>query len=222
MLIAEELLIAATDASGRTLLPTSRNVVLAAAYLTELGLRERLTVDGRGRLQVLEAGSMGDPLLDDALVRFVQQAGKKPQDVLDRIGGALLQPTLDSLVRRELVRPEPVKVLGMALATRWPAVTTGPRTSVVADLAAVLTGARMPDERTGALVSLLHAGSALPRVVPKDQRPGLTDRELNKRAAQVLEGRWAADSVTRAVQQAAAAAAAAVAAGGDGGGGGGE
>lgn len=218
MLIAEELLVAATDAAGRSLLPATRNVVLGGAYLTELGLRERLTVDEKGRLQVLEAGSTDDPLLDDALVRFVKQAGKKPQDVLDGIGGALLQPTLDSLVRRELVRPEPVKVLGLRIATRWPSVTTGPRRTVVADLAAVLTGARVPDERTGALVSLLHAASALHHVVPKDQRPGLTDRELRKRAAQVFEGRWAALSVTRAVEQAAAA----VAAGGDGGGGGGE
>lgn len=214
MLVAEELLLVGTALDGRNLLSSHRPVVLAGALLTELVVRERLDLDERGRLRVVDGGTIGEPLLDDALVRFGQRAGKKPKDVLGKVGRALEQPLLDSLVRRELVRPEPVRALGMTLTTRWPALTTGPRDAVLTDLVRVLTGAQEPDSRTGALVSLLFAGDALPRVVTKDLRQGLTGRDLRRRAKEVTKGRWASEAVARAVQEATAATIAAVSAGG--------
>ena len=212
MLIAEELLLVGTDPEGRNLLSSHRNLALAGAYLSELSLQERLMIDERKRLAVVEGGSTGSELLDRALVLFGERAGKKPKDVLEKIGKQLLQPTLDSLVRQELVRPEPVKVVGIPLGTRWPAQTAGPRDRVLDELVQVLTGAREPDGRTGALVSVVHAVEALPRVVPKERRPGLTNRDVKRRGKEVLEGRWASQAVVKAVQEAAAAVMAATAA----------
>lgn len=204
MLIAEELLLVGSDERGRNLMGTSRNLAVAGAFLTELAVRERLAVQDK-RLRVLDPGSVGDHLLDDALVRFTEQEGKRPKDVLDRIGKQLHQPVLDSLVRQELVRPDPVKVLGVTLTTLWPALPGGRREAILADLGRVLTGAQEADTRTGALISLLHAVDALRKAVPEDLRPGLSTRDVKRRGKEVLEGRWAPESVARAVEEAAAA-----------------
>ena len=148
---------------------------------------------------------IGEPLLDEALVRFAEQEGKKPKDVLDRVGKKLQQPLLDSLVRRELIRPEPVTALGLTLTTRWPALVTGPRDAVVGDLVQVVTGAREPDSRTGALISLLHAVEALPKVVTKEMRPGMTNGEVKRRGKEITKGRWAPEAVAKAVEEATTA-----------------
>lgn len=211
--IAEDLLLVGTDPQGRNLLSTYRNVAVAGAYLGELAVQERLTIDERKRLQVVEGGSTGSELLDRALVLFGARAGKKPKDVLEKIGATLLPPTLDALVRAELVRPEPVRVVGIPVGTRWPSLTAGPRDEVLAELVRVLTGAQEAGSRTGALISLLHAVDALPRVVAKELRPGLTNRDVKRRGKEITTGRWASEAVARAVQEAASAVAATVAAG---------
>lgn len=210
MLIAEELLLVGTDLEGRNLLGSHRTIVLGGALLTELALRERLDIDDRGRLRVVEGGSTGDPVLDEALVRFGEREGKKPKDVLDRVGKKLQQPLFDSLVRRELVRPEPVKALGLTLSTRWPVVTSGPRDATLTDLVRVITRAQEANSRTGALISLVYAVDALPRVLTKELRPGMTNREVKRRGKEVTKGRWASEAVVKAVQEAAAATMAAV------------
>lgn len=205
MHIAEELVLVGTSVEGRNLLGTSRNIVLAGAFLAELAVLERLGVEDK-KLRVLDAGLTGDHLLDDALARFAQQEGKKPKDVLEKVGKHLLEPVLESLATQELIRPEPVSVVGLTLWTRWPVVVDGPRLGVLSDLAQVLTGAREADARTGALVSLLHATNVLHTVVPQDLRPGMTNRDVKRRGKEVLQGRWAPEAVAKAVEEAAAAA----------------
>lgn len=205
MHIAEELVLVGTSVEGRNLLGSGRNLVLAGAFLTELAVLERLDVQGK-KLRVLDPGPTGQHLLDEALDRFAEHEGKKPKDVLDKVGKRLLEPVLDSLATQELIRPEPVSVIGLTLWTRWPAVMHGPRQDVLRDLAQVLTGAREADSRTGALASLLHAVNILHTVVPEDLRPGMTDRDVKRRGKEILQGRWAPEAVAKAVEEAAAAA----------------
>lgn len=212
--IAEELVLAATDEEGRTLLSSNRDVAIAGAFLGELAVRERLSIDERKRLRVVPGGSTGDPLLDRALELFAERAGRKPKDVLPRVGQRLRDPVHEALVRRELVRPRPVRVGGLTLSTRWPVLDPAVRDALLDDLVQVLTGAREVDARTGALISLLHAVDALPRVLRKELRPGLTNRDVRRRGKEVLQGRWASEAVVTAVQEAAGATAAVVAAGG--------
>ncbi|MFK5635640.1 MULTISPECIES: GPP34 family phosphoprotein [unclassified Ornithinimicrobium] len=219
MLIAEELVLAGTDAEGRNLLGSNRTLAVAGALLTELALTERVTVDELRRLRVLDAGSTGDPLLDEALVRFGEVEGKKPKDGLQRVGKHLVEPVLESLSRRELVRREPRTLAGLSLGSRWLLVSSPPRDAVLTDLARVVAGAE-PDARTGALVSLLHAIEVLPKVVSRDLRPGLSNGDVRRRGKEVTAGRWAPEAVAKAVQEAAAAVAAITAttavSGGDG------
>ncbi|GAA1165331.1 hypothetical protein GCM10009584_02760 [Ornithinimicrobium humiphilum] len=210
MLIAEELLLVGTAPDGRNLLGTQRQIVVAGALLTELVLRERLDVDDRSRLRMVAGGTIGEPLLDDALVRFGERQGKKPKDVLGSIGRKVEKPVFESLVRRELVRPEPVRALGMTWMTRWPVLEGGPRDTIVADLLRVVCRMEEPNSRTGALVSLLQAVDALPRVLPKEMRPGVPNRDVRRRGKEITKGRWASEAVVKAVQEATAATMAAV------------
>lgn len=204
MLIAEELLLVGTSAEGRNLLGTSRQLMLAGAFLAELAVLERLAVEDK-KLRVLDPSPIGDRLLDDALTRFAGREGKPPKDVLDK-GKRLLGPVQESLAARELIRPEPVSVIGVTLWTRWPVVIDGPRQAVLDDVVQVLTGAREADTHTGALVSLMHAGDVLHTVVTKDLRPGMTNRDVKRRGKEVLQGRWAPEAVAKAVEEAAAVA----------------
>lgn len=203
--IAEDLVLVGTDPEGRNLLGSGRNVAVAGAFLSELAVRERLTIDDRKRLSVVAGGSTGDDLLDRALVLFTEREGKKPKDVLEKIGKELLDPVLEQLARKELVRPEPVRFAGLRMGTRWPVLTDGPRQEVLTELVRVVTGVQEPGARSGALVSLLHAVDALPKVVTKELRPGLTNRELKRRGKEILQGRWASEAVAKAIQDAAAA-----------------
>lgn len=210
--IAEDLMLVGTDPEGRNLLGTNRPMAVAGAFLSELAVAERLAIDDRKRLRVVAGGSTGEDLLDRALVHFTEREGKKPKDVLDKIGKQLLDPVLESLARQELIQPEPVKFIGLRMGTRWPVLTDGPRQEVLTGLARVLTGAQEPSSQTGALVSLLYAVDALPKVVDKDLRPGMTNRDVKRRGKEILQGRWASEAVVKAVQDAAAAMTATIAA----------
>jgi hypothetical protein len=72
-------------------------------------------------------------------------------------------------------------------------------------LSAVLVDGGEPDVRTTALVSLLTAVDAVPKVVPAADR-----RALVRRAAAVAEGEWAGDAVRKAVAAVHAAVTASV------------
>ena len=68
-----------------------------------------------------------------------------------------------------------------------------------------------PDERTAALIALLHALRCEHKVV--DPKPyQLSRRQLRARAAEVAQGNWASEAVRKATDEMMAAVAAAVAA----------
>jgi hypothetical protein len=68
-----------------------------------------------------------------------------------------------------------------------------------------------PDERTAALIALLHALKCEHKVV--DPRPyQLSRRQLRARADQIAQGNWASEAVRKAIDEMIAAIAAASAA----------
>jgi hypothetical protein len=68
-----------------------------------------------------------------------------------------------------------------------------------------------PDERTAALIGLLHALKCEHKVV--DPRPyQLSRRQLRARAAEIAQGNWASEAVRKAIDEMMAAVAAASAA----------
>jgi len=216
MLIAEDLLLLLLDdRSGKPLLEATRlQLALAGGVLLELAIAERVDAADpgeqvkKGRLVVRDRTSTGDDVLDDALALLDEREGKKPESVLGKLGKGLRERLLARLAARGILREEKGKALGIFPTTRWPAIDAQHEESVRSGLHAALVVGQQPDQRTGALIALLAAVDAVPKVMDARDKNAVKDR-----ARLIAEGTWAADSVRKAVQAANAALMAAVIAG---------
>jgi len=193
MLLAEDLLLLVTDdASGRLAADGVQvDTGLGGANLVELTLLGQVDVSGdqdqgkRGRIIVRDPSPPGDDVLDAALRILVERQGRKPSAVIRPLGKNLRPALYQRLAARGVLRAGQRRVLGV-----FPAA---------------------PDERTAALIALLHALKCEHKVV--DPRPyQLSRRQLRARAAEIAEGNWASEAVRKAIDEMIAAVAAASAA----------
>lgn len=221
MLIAEEYLLLTTDERGVDKAQL-QGLGVAGALLSELAALEKVMLDQRGRLTVLDGTSTGDPTLDEALLRIGERSGRKPHDVLSHLGTGMRRRVQERLARAEIIQEDRATVLGIGLWRIWPLIDARPRDRAREDVLRVMTRAAEPDTRTGTLISLIEATSGWGAALPRDRRQGLSRSDLTRRAEEVARGRWGSEAVTRAVQEVAGAAAAVAVAAGDGGGGGGD
>lgn len=214
MLLAEDLLLLLLDDStGRPVTDGTRlDNAIAGAVLLELALQGRVDIAGtnqakvkKGRLVCRDPSPTGDPVLDDALARLVDKDGKKPDSALGPLGKGLRTRLLNGLATRGILRRDKGRVLGIFPTTRWPAADSRHERALRSALHDVLVVGLTPDDRTGALISLLSAIDVLPKVVDAPNR-----RDLKRRGKEVAEGAWAADAVRRAVAAVNAATTAAV------------
>lgn len=207
-LIAEDLLLLMLDDESGKLESTHIDPLLGGAVLIELAMGERLEVrrDGtwsRAKVHVLtDGGTPDDPVLVAAL-RTVAEKERTAQDLVNRLGKGLKQQLLARLTERGIVRHESDKVLGLFPRDRWPAVDSHHEDDVRRQLAASLLEGVAPDDRTAALVSLLHAVDRAHRTLADNH--GLSGRQVKARAKEISEGEWAAKAVRDAVASAQAA-----------------
>ena len=89
------------------------------------------------------------------------------------------------LVAAGLLERREDRVLGLFPRTRWPVADVAHEDDVRRRLSAALVQGLTPDERTGALVALLHAIGQAHKVVPHD---GVSTSEVKRRAKEVSEG----------------------------------
>lgn len=223
MLIAEEYLLLTMTDDGHGAVG-SRDLGVSGALLCELAGIERVMLDEKERLEVVDGRSTGDDVLDDALLRIGEKAGKKPKDALSHLGKDMPKRLLQRLAAAEVIQEKPREVLGMRLWSAWPYLSTRERDGLREELLRVLTGAQEPDTRTGSLVALLHATSAWSTALPKDARAGVKMSDIRRSAKEISKGRWGSEAVAKVVAEMASATAIAVAvsagaSGGDGGGG---
>lgn len=220
MLIAEDLLLLLTrDDTGKLVASSTEvDVALGGAMLVELTLTERvdLAAEGEdvraGRLVVRDAGPTSDALLDDALRIVVDKQGKKPQAVVTPLGKGLRKRLYERLADRGILRSESGKVLGVFPTQQWPAQDAAHEDAVRVRLVHTLRVGAPDDDRVAALVSLLNALRAVPKVVDPDEI-GVAKKELNARAKQIAEGNWGSAAVRRAIDDMMAAIMTAVMAG---------
>ena len=213
-LIAEDLLLLLVDdATGRFLLDTTRlDRALAGALLLELALAERVGPPaagqrfGRDVIALVDRRPAGDPLLDAALARLDTPKPPGAARAVSRLVKGTRQALLERLVEAGHVREEHRTVLGVFRTSRWPAVRPEHEAEVRRRLQAVLLDGAEPDQRTAALVSLLVAVDAVPKVVAASDRKALV-----RRAKAVADGDWAAVAVRKAVDAVNAAVIAAAA-----------
>ena len=216
MLIAEDLLLLLYgDESGKPVLAsTELDYALAGAVLLELALLGRIDVAGpgetvkSGRLVVRDPSPTGNVILDERLAMLADRQGRRPKDMIAKLAKNLRGRLLDQLAGRGILRRNSGKVLGLFPVTRWPANDARHEREVRLALDSALRIGTQPDQRTAALIAMLHAVNAVPKVITDAP----DKRELKRRAKQIAESAWAAEAVRSAVQAVHSATVAAAAA----------
>lgn len=195
----EVMLLSLDDDSGAGKDKESARWALAGGVLVELVTAGRLEVDGK-TMTVVDTATTGFAHLDAALAAIAEKGPElKVRAGLDRARRAASDATTRSLVERGLIREETKKVLGLFPVTRYPEADGTAETELRQRLADVVLDGADPDERTAALVALLH-GARLHRLVfAKRDR-----RVVDRRMAEIADGQWVQPAVRRAIDEATA------------------
>jgi hypothetical protein len=219
MLLAEDLLLLITDdASGRLAAAGSQvDAGLGGANLVELTLLGKVDITGEqdqgkpGRIIVRDPAPPEDDVLDAALETLAARQGSKPSAVIGPLGKNLRPVLYERLAAAGVLRAGRGRALGIFPTRTWPTQDPGHEAEVRQLVTQALVQPGEPDERTAALIALLHALRCEHKVV--DPKPyQLSRRELRARAAEVAQGNWASEAVRKAIDEMMAAVAAAVAA----------
>jgi hypothetical protein len=217
MLLAEELLLLITDdVSGRLSVPAAQaDAGLGGANLLELALMNKIGLSsGRdaskpGRIVVQDSVPTGDAVLDAALTVIIARQGSKPSTLIRPLAKNLRHTLYERLARSGAVRASRGRILGLFPAHRWLVQDSRHETGVRQQLVQALVQQHDPDERTAALIALLHALRCEHKIInPGDY--GLSRRQLRSRAEQIAKGDWASEAIRMAIQEMTAAVMAAV------------
>ncbi|HEX8105313.1 MAG TPA: GPP34 family phosphoprotein [Solirubrobacteraceae bacterium] len=202
--LADDLLLVLLDpASGKPRTDgTKLDYGLAGALLLDLALAERADVVGakasRAEVVLLRDDPFQDELLADAAA-LIAQRRRSADKLVPALAKGLRARVLERAERRGEIRRERL----VLRRDRWPAADDARRRALAARLHDVLLTGVTPDPRTAALVALLAAVDAAPAAVDAPDRA--TRKAVSRRAAQIGNGAWAAESVRRAVKAAQAA-----------------
>jgi Golgi phosphoprotein 3 (GPP34) len=217
MLLAEDLLLLVTDdASGRLSVPAAQaDAGLGGANLLELALMNKVGLSGEhdtskpGRIAVLDPAPTGDPVLDTALNICIAHQGSKPSTLIRPLAKNLQETLYERLASNGVVRAGQSRILGLFPTRRWPAQDSRHEADVRQRLIQALVQQGTPDERSAALIALLHALRCEHKIINPGEC-GLSRRELSLRAEQIANGNWASEAVRKAIQDMTAAVVAAV------------
>ena len=219
MLLAEDLLLLVTDdASGRLAVPGMQaDAGLGGANLVELTLLGHVDIAGEqdqgrpGRIIVRDPSPPGDGVLDAALQTLAARPGSKPSAVIRPLGKNLRPVLYQRLAASGVLRAGHGRALGIFPSRTWQAQDPSHEAEVRQLVTQALVQPGAPDERTAALIALLHALKCEHKVVdPRLYQ--MSRRQLRARAAEIAQGNWASEAVRKAIDQALAAVAAASAA----------
>src|SRR5262249_51597089 len=137
--------------------------------------------------------------------------GRKPSAVIRPLGKNLRPVLYQRLTASGVLRAEPGRALGIFPTRTWPAQDPSHEAETRQLVTQALTQPTAPDERTAALIALLHALKCEHKIV--DLRLyQLSRRQLRARAAEIAQGNWASAAVRKAIEEMIAAVAAASAA----------
>ena len=219
MLLAEDLLLLVTDdASGRLSAPGAQvDAGLGGANLVELTLLGKVDVSGeqdqgrRGRVVVRDPSPPGDDVLDAALRILVERQGSKPSAVIRPLGKNLRPALYQRLAAGGVLRAGQARALGIFPTRTWPTQDPSHEAEVRQLVTQALVQTAAPDERTAALIALLHALKCEHKIVDP-RRYQLSRRQLRARAAEIAQGNWASEAVRKAIDEMIAGVAAASAA----------
>jgi hypothetical protein len=183
--LAEELLLLAyDDESGKaTGSRIGLDLGMAAGVLVDLALAGRIAYSD-GSIVVTDPTPTGQPIADEVLARIVADTPHTPASWLQRLRHGLRARILADLVARGVMRDVDETALGFIHVHRYPAVDPTQEAECRSRLAAALTGAAVPDERTAALATLV-AGV---RMEPTLGLTGPAVEEAHERLEQIAGG----------------------------------
>ena len=219
MLLAEDLLLLVTDdASGRLSAPGAQvDAGLGGANLVELTLLGKVDVSGeqdqgrRGRIIVRDPAPPADDVLGAALRILVERQGSKPSAVIRPLSKNLRPALYQRLAASGVLRAGQARALGIFPTRTWPAQDPSHEAEVRRLVTQALVQAAAPDERTAALIALLHALKCEHKII--DPRPyQLSRQQLRARAEEIAMDNWASQAVRKVISEMAAATATAAAA----------
>jgi Golgi phosphoprotein 3 (GPP34) len=199
--LADDLLLVLLDpASGKPRVEgTKLDYGLGGALLLELALAERIDVVGpkpaKAEVVVLDDTPPDDDLLADALRRIAEKR-RKADSLVPALAKGVRSRVLERAEQRGEVRHERLTLR----PDRWPEADGARRRALMTRLSDVLVTGVTPDPRTAALVAVLAAIDAAPAAVSAPDRA--TRKAVARRATEIGEGGWAAESVRRAVKAA--------------------
>src|SRR4051794_263665 len=208
--LADELLLVLLDpTSGKPRTDgTKLDYSLAGALVLELALAERVDLvgpkPGKADVVLVDGAPPADELLADA-VRLIAEKRRRADALIPALSKRLRGRLLDRAEQRGDLRRERLALR----PDRWPAADDARRRVLVTRLHDVLVTGVTPDPRTAALVALLAAIDAAPAALGVGDRA--TRKAVARRASEIAEGAWAAESVRRAVKAASDAIAASAA-----------
>lgn len=210
---AELLLLALDEKSGKSLVDSSSlGAGVVGAALVDLVLDGALEVvvnDGgpvrKGRLA--RTGRRAPS--GEAMALILEKAhDKTPKAAVSELyawswkdhSGLLKDQLLEQMAAEGLLTKEDHKVLGLFPSTRWKEADGREEADIRARLRTVVVDGQAPDERTGALVSLVCALDLAPKLFPDADK-----KQVRARAEEVSKGQWAGKAVHDAVQELMAA-----------------
>ena len=216
-MIAEDLLLLLyNDESGKPITGNpGLDYSLAGAVLIELTQLGKVDIAVAGdqvrvgRLKVLDTSSTGDAILDERLALLAGKSGQRPKNLIGKLSKGLRNQVLARLAERGVLEAKKDRVLGLFPVTRWPAKDARHEAGVRTALGGVLKVGTQPDQRAAALIALLSAADAVPKVITD----AVDKRALKRRAKEFAESDWAAEAVRQAIQARRAADSAASTAG---------
>lgn len=204
-LTQELLLIALDEETGKRSKTDTIDYGLAGAALIEMAMAGKVDVIDK-KIQVLDPTPGGDPVIDELLAEAAAKP-RKPDAFIMKYYRKMSQKVGQQLAAAGILSEETKHHLGFIPSQRYVEADGGAEAEIRARLnAAVLRGAQ-PDDRTAALVALIHATE-----LTKQAFPGQSPRALKPRIKELAEGDWGADAVRRAVSDVRAAVIAGIAA----------
>lgn len=202
-LIAEDLfLLLVDDVTGKPVVDSTKFPrVLAGAVVLELAMSGsvRVTAKGEpvadGRLVII-GPPPPDPLLARAHALIGAQGGRwKPQKAIEKLQKNLNKELGFRLAQQGFVNEQHDKVLGLFPTTTWPARDLTRKSWARQWIGSAIVDGTTPTPEIAALISLVSAIDAVPKVLP-----GVDKKLAKARAKQIAEGEWASAAVRKAVQ----------------------
>jgi Golgi phosphoprotein 3 len=199
--LAEDvLLLALNDEKGTVLMTASVALpyALAGAIIVELIEAGSVRIDGK-ELVAAPRGSARDEILDEILGMI--RSSKRTRSLnhwvgkIGRSGGKIKEKLLARLVDKRILGREEHHLLWVFPTKRYPQIDPRPEYGIRERVRSAIRGMTLPDERTAALISLIHASDLIGEIFEKGER-----RDAKRRAKEIAKSQPVGSAVAHAVE----------------------